>query len=112
MPPCCSAVDSCGLGRLHAPQRMSASASPSLVLLRTLMTCVFRRLKALLVLLVLAAFPGRAHAQNWSFDAWKIALGGIGGGNLATKMIDEQRRYTSIVLPFGVFQVLSDTDVF
>ena len=54
-----------------------------------------------------------ALAQNWSFDARNIALGGVGSsGNLATKMIDEQRDYTSIVLPFGLIQVLSNRNIF
>jgi hypothetical protein len=40
-------------------------------------------------------------------------MGGVGSsGNLADGMIDKQRRYTSIVLPFGLFQVLSDRNVF
>ena len=67
----------------------------------------------LVVLLVLVASSGRALAQNWSFDARTIALGGVGGtGNLATKMIEEQRDYWSIVVPFGFVQVLSDFDKF
>ena len=54
-----------------------------------------------------------ALAQNWSFDARSIAIGGVGGsGNLATKMIDEQRDYRSIVLPFGLFQVFSNKNKF
>ena len=57
--------------------------------------------------------PVTALAQNWSFDARTIALGGVGGnGNLATKMIDEQRDYTSIVLPFGLIQVLKNRNIF
>ena len=52
-------------------------------------------------------------AQNWSFDARAIALGGVGdAGNLAARMIEEQRDYTSIVLPFGLFQVLSNRNKF
>ena len=67
----------------------------------------------LMMLLTLAASSERAAAQNWSFDARTIALGGVGGGgNLATKMIDEERDYTSIVLPFGLFQVLNDFSIF
>ena len=65
------------------------------------------------VFLALLAAPERALAQNWSFDARDIALGGVGGtGNLASKMIDEQRDYWSIVLPFGLIQVLGDSKVF
>ena len=48
-----------------------------------------------------------AQAQNWSFDARTIALGGVGDvSNVARDMVDEQREYRSIVLPFGLLQVL------
>ncbi len=68
---------------------------------------------AVVLFLALAASSERALAQNWSFDARSIALGGVGGtGNLASKMIDEERDYRSIVLPFGLIQVLKDLDVF
>jgi hypothetical protein len=54
-----------------------------------------------------------ASAQDWSFDARDIAMGGVGAtGNLSTKMIDEQRDYTSIVLPFGLIQVFKDLNIF
>lgn len=54
-----------------------------------------------------------AFAQNWSFDARVIGLGSVGGShNLATKMIEEQRDYFSIVLPFGLIQVLDNLDRF
>ena len=54
---------------------------------------------------------GPASAQNWSFDARKIALGSAGGDqNLATQMIEEARNYRAIVLPFGLFQVIHDLD--
>jgi hypothetical protein len=54
-----------------------------------------------------------AAAQDWSFDARAIAMGGVGTtGNLSTKMIDEQRDYTSIVLPFGLIQVFKNLDVY
>jgi hypothetical protein len=54
---------------------------------------------------------GQASAQNWSFDARKIGLGSPGGDeNLATQMIDEARNYGSVVLPFGLFQVMRDFD--
>ncbi len=67
----------------------------------------------LMALLGLMVSSERALAQNWSFDARTIALGGVGGGgNLATKMIDEQRDYRSFVLPFGLLQVLPERKVF
>jgi len=51
---------------------------------------------------------GPALAQNWSFDARNIGLGGVGStSNIAVDMVDEQRPYRPIVLPFGLlFQVL------
>ena len=54
-----------------------------------------------------------ALAQNWSFDARSIALGSVSGkDNLASRMVDEQRHYKSIVIPLGLFQVLRDFDRF
>src|SRR5262245_27983662 len=48
-----------------------------------------------------------AFAQNWSFDARTIGMGGVGStGNVASNMVDEQRPYRAIVLPFGLLQVL------
>jgi hypothetical protein len=48
-----------------------------------------------------------ALAQNWSFDARAIGMGGVGStSNVAADMVDEQRPYRPIVLPFGLFQVL------
>jgi len=67
------------------------------------------------VLSIIVAFSSAvpAVAQNWSFDARAIAMGGVGGtGNLSTKMIDEQRSYTAIVLPFGLFQVFQDMSIY
>ena len=47
-----------------------------------------------------------AFAQNWSFDARNIAMGGVGStSNIAVDMIDEQRPYRALVLPFGLLQV-------
>jgi hypothetical protein len=48
-----------------------------------------------------------ALAQNWSFDARRIAIGGVGStSNVALNIVDEQRPYKAIVLPFGLFQIL------
>jgi hypothetical protein len=64
-------------------------------------------------LLAVLATATPALAQNWSFDARAIGMGGAGAsGNLSTKMIDEQRNYTAIVLPFGLFQVFKDMDIY
>src|SRR4051812_45808387 len=54
-----------------------------------------------------------ALAQNWSFDARTIGLGGVGDiNNVAANMVDEQRPYKTIVLPFGLFQVLHNLGKF
>src|SRR5580700_2594482 len=67
----------------------------------------------LLAMLVLLAPSAPALAQNWSWDARTDGMGGVGDtGNLATKMIDEQRNYTAIVIPLGVVQGLSDTGIY
>ncbi len=65
----------------------------------------------LLSLFVCALSAGQASAQNWSFDARKVALGSPGSGeNLATRMIEDESAYRAIVLPFGLFQVFRDFD--
>lgn len=54
-----------------------------------------------------------ALAQNWSFDARRIALGGVGTTeNIASRAVQEERGYRAIVLPFGLLQVLPHWDVF
>jgi hypothetical protein len=54
-----------------------------------------------------------AFAQNWSFDARRIALGGVGTTeNVASRTVQEERGYRAIVLPFGLLQILPDLDVF
>jgi len=70
------------------------------------------RAGVLSVVAVLTTAAG-AVAQDWSFDARAIAMGGVGTtGNLSTKMIDEQRDYTPIVLPFGLIQVFKNLDIY
>ena len=79
------------------------------------MTHTLRKLSLSMCAVALAcvAMPPRADAQNWSFDARMIALGGAAGsGNLAYDMIDRQRPYTVIPLPFGLVQVLKDFDIY
>ena len=64
-----------------------------------------------ILLLMWSASP--AFAQNYSFDARRIALGGVGGTpNLASKLVERQRRYRSILIPLGLVKVLSDIHVF
>ena len=63
--------------------------------------------------LVLTAAVSSASAQNYSFDARRIGLGGAGGTpNVASKLVERQRRYKSILIPVGLVKVLSDIRVF
>ena len=67
---------------------------------------------AVAVLVLTVAVPS-AFAQNYSFDARRIALGGAGGTpNVASKLVERQRRYKSILIPVGLVKVLSDIRVF
>ena len=62
-------------------------------------------------LFVCSLAAGQASAQNWSFDARKVALGSPWSGeNPASQMIADESDYRSIVLPFGLFQVFRDFD--
>jgi hypothetical protein len=72
-----------------------------------------RTFSSVAVVVCSLACAGAAQAQNWSFDARAIGMGGVGAtGNIATKMIDDERPYRTLVLPFGLIQVLGDRDVF
>jgi len=58
-----------------------------------------------------AAVP--ASAQNYSFDARRIALGGAGGTpNVASKLVERQRRYKSVLIPVGLVKLLSNVHVY
>jgi hypothetical protein len=62
---------------------------------------------------LLASTAAPASAQNYSFDARRIALGGAGGTpNVASKLVERQRRYRSILIPLGLVKVLSNVRVF
>ncbi len=65
-------------------------------------------------LFLLSLFVGNvAAAQNFSGDARKIAMGGIGySDNITEKMIGHARPYTPIVLPIGLIQLAQDWDHF
>jgi hypothetical protein len=72
-----------------------------------------RRGVILSILVVMMVSSRPASGQTWGFDARTIAMGGVGDtSNLATKMIEEERDYMSIVLPIGLIQVLRDRDRF
>jgi hypothetical protein len=64
-------------------------------------------------LLLLASTASSASAQDYSFDARRIALGGAGGTpNVASKLVERQRRYKSVLIPVGLVRVLSNVRVF
>ncbi len=68
---------------------------------------------AFVALLLLTSHASSASAQNYSFDARRIALGGAGGTpNVASKLVERQRRYRSILIPVGLIKVLSNVRVF
>ena len=58
------------------------------------------------------AIPTIAPAQHWTFDARRIALGGVGSGNLASELVAERRGYGTLVLPFGLLQSLGSLDLY
>ena len=54
---------------------------------------------------------GSGNAQSYSGDARKIGMGGIGySENITTQMIEDDREYSSIVIPLGLLQLLGDFD--
>jgi hypothetical protein len=62
---------------------------------------------------LLTSTASSASAQNYSFDARRIALGGAGGTpNVASKLVEQQRRYKSVLIPVGLVKLLSDVRVF
>ena len=68
---------------------------------------VRRNAVSVFLLLVASLLPVQARAQNRSFDARAVGLGGVGStSNVAADMVDEQRPYRAIVLPFGLLQVI------
>ena len=74
-------------------------------------TCRWRG--AFVAVLLLTSTASSASAQNYSFDARRIALGGAGGTpNVASKLVERQRRYRSILIPVGLVKVLSNVRVF
>ena len=66
-----------------------------------------------LILLSFLMFCGQATAQNFSGDARRIGIGGVGySENPAFRLMDEEKQYTSIVIPFGLIQLIQDFDKF
>ena len=66
-----------------------------------------------MAVLLLTSAASSASAQNYSLDARRIALGGAGGTpNVASKLVERQRPYKSILIPVGLVKMLSDVRVF
>jgi hypothetical protein len=65
-------------------------------------------------LLLLLLVPGStAIAQSYSGDARRIAMGGVGHPeNLASRFIEQEQQYRSIVIPLGIIQLIRDLDKF
>src|SRR3990172_7891343 len=96
------------LQMLHSASRLLDSAS----CLRILRWACARASFALLAMLFVSC---GLFAQNYSWDARNVGMGGvtsIGEGNLAAELVPPERSYTSIVVPLGLFQVLSNLEVF
>lgn len=75
---------------------------------RSILAAVFLLMSGLMT-----AGPQPAAAQHWSFDARRIALGSTRPvTNPASGMVPSRRPYRSFVLPFRLFQVLGDLDVY
>ncbi len=63
-------------------------------------------------ILILHMMAPPLSAQSFSADARKIGMGALGGGSAASRLIEEERSYRSIVVPFGLFQLLGNLDIF
>ena len=84
--------------RLFQTQPWIAAAVMSLFVRRVFFVVLFQ---------MCSLIPTLALAQNWSFDARNVGMGGVGStNNIGQTMIDEERTYKAIVLPFGLAQIL------
>jgi len=71
------------------------------------------RWRVVFAAVLLATPTSSALAQNYSFDARRIGLGGAGGTpNVASKLVEQQRRYKSVLIPVGMVKMLSNVHVF
>src|SRR4029450_12951663 len=69
------------------------------------MSISFRRNAVAVCLFAAGLLPAQARAQNWSFDARAVGLGGVGStSNVAADMVDEQRPSRAAGRPAGWLQ--------
>src|SRR5262249_33084610 len=69
--------------------------------------------KLVIAALVLQCMTLSIFAQGYTGDARRIGMGGTGDNvNIAAKMIEDEQQYRSIVLPFGLIQVIQDRKYF
>jgi len=72
-----------------------------------------KRLRIALTITLLCLPAAPAFAQNWDFDARRIAMGATGNGdNPAQNLVEQNPSYQSIVLPFGLLQVWNNRHIF
>jgi hypothetical protein len=73
-----------------------------------------RNMHIRIFLFLLLLVPGSTvMAQSYSGDARRIAMGGIGhSDNLASRFIEQEQQYRSIVVPLGIIQLIRDLDKF
>ena len=72
-------------------------------------------MRLLLLLAAVLTISTVLRAQNYSWDARSVGMGGetgLGEGNLASSLVPPDRSYTSIVVPLGFVQVFSNLQVF
>jgi hypothetical protein len=64
-------------------------------------------------LLIFQSWSVLSFGQSFTGDARRIGMGGTGENqNIGSQMIEEQRRYRSIVVPLGLIQVIKDRRYF
>ena len=66
-----------------------------------------------MLFLTLSTVCSSVMAQSYSGDARKIGMGGIGySENITAEIIDDERQYSSIIIPLGIIQLIQDLDRF
>ncbi|HSW38470.1 MAG TPA: hypothetical protein VLL97_03140 [Acidobacteriota bacterium] len=69
--------------------------------------------RACFFLSVVQLFCLNSMAQSFSGDARKIGMGGIGySENITARMMEDERPYSSIIIPLGLIQLIQDRDRF